>query len=135
MGPADPAKERREARKAKVLELVTEAIDHAAADAEDRENLCLALQEHLSFDPAYTDIDSLPLRETVERICADLTITPDWSRLEAQDWNPPAPLFHGPWPPPRGDHPPADVAAMAKLEAQEENKDCQPDVPKLNKAQ
>jgi hypothetical protein len=98
-------KERREARKAKVRELVTEAIDHDAADEEDHENLCLALEERLSFDPAYTDIDSLPLRETVERICADLDIVPDWSRWEAEHWNPPSPMFHGPWPPPRPDDP------------------------------
>jgi hypothetical protein len=95
------AKERRETRKAKVRELVTEAIDHDAADEEDHENLCLALEERLSFDPAYTDIDSLPLRETVESICADLDITPDWSRWEAEDWNRPKPRFDGPWPPPR----------------------------------
>jgi hypothetical protein len=104
------AKERREARKAEVRELVTEAIDHEAADEEDHENLCLALEERLSFDPAYTDIDSLPLRETVERICADLDITPDWSRWEAEDWNPPGPTSHGPWPPPRPDDP-GDVGA------------------------
>jgi hypothetical protein len=105
-------KERREARKAKVRALVTEAIDHDAADAEDHENLCLALEERLSFDPAYTDIDSLPLRETVERICADLNITPDWSRWEAEEWNPPNPMFHGPWPPPRPDDPGEVVAAV-----------------------
>jgi hypothetical protein len=105
------AKERREARKAKVRALVTEAIDQEAADEQDHEDLCLALEERLSFDPAYTDIDSLPLRETVERICADLKITPDWSRWEAEDWNPPNPMFHGPWPPPRPGDPPQHLAA------------------------
>jgi hypothetical protein len=104
-------KERREARKAKVRELVMEAIDREAADVEDRETLSLVLEQRLSFDPAFADIESLPLRETVERICADLGITPDWSRWEAEDWNPPAPIFHGPWPPPRPDDPPKDLAA------------------------
>jgi hypothetical protein len=105
------ARERREARKAEVRERVRQAIDRETADPEDRENLRLALEERLSFDPAYTDIDSLPLRETVERICADLNITPDWSRWEAEDWNPPNPMFHGPWPPPRPDDPDEGLAA------------------------
>jgi hypothetical protein len=105
------AKERLETRKAKVRELVTEVIDREAEDEEDHENLSLALEERLSFDPAYTDIDSLPLRETVERICADLTITPDWSRWEAEDWTPHNPDVYDPSPPPRPDDPPQHVGA------------------------
>jgi hypothetical protein len=109
------AKERLETRKAKVRELVTEVIDREAEDEEDHENLSLALEERLSFDPAYTDIDNLPLRETVERICADLTITPDWSRWEAEDWTPHNPAFRHPEPPPRPDGPPQHVAAKTPV--------------------
>ncbi len=91
------AKARREARKEQVRELVMEVIDREATDREDHENLSLALEQRLSFDPAYTDIDSLPLRETVERICADLTITPDWSRWEAGRWKPRNETFQPAW--------------------------------------
>jgi hypothetical protein len=87
------AKARREARKEQVRELVMEVIDREATDRADHENLSLALEQRLSFDPAYTDIDSLPLRETVERICADLMITPDWSRWQAGGWKPRDPAF------------------------------------------
>ena len=113
------AKARREARKEEVRELVMEAIDREAVDAEDHENLSLALEQRLSFDPAYTDIDSLPLRETVERICADLKITPDWSRWEAGRFKPRNPAFQPdrwgcdgpvPWP---GDAPATVLAANA----------------------
>ena len=90
------AKARREARKEQVRELVMEVIDSEATDREDHENLTLALNQRLSFDPAYTDIDSLPLRETVLRICRDLTITPDWSRWEAGRWKPRNPVFQYP---------------------------------------
>ena len=91
------AKARREARKEQVRELVMEVIDREATDREDHENLSLALEQRLSFDPAYTDIDSLPLRETVERICADLMITPDWSRWEAGRWEPRNEAFQPAW--------------------------------------
>ena len=88
------AKARREAREEEVRELVMEVIDREAVD---RENLSLALEQRLSFDPAYTDIDALPLRETVERLCADLKITPDWSRWEAGDFKPRNPAYRPDW--------------------------------------
>ncbi len=91
------AKARREASKEQVRELVMEVIDREATDREDHENLSLALEQRLSFDPAYTDIESLPLRETVERICADLKITPDWSRWEAGRWKPRNEAFQPDW--------------------------------------
>ena len=111
------AKARREARKEQVRELVMEVIDSEATDREDHENLSLALNQRLSFDPAYTDIDSLPLRETVLRICRDLTITPDWSRWEAGRWKPRNPAFQypgGPTPPRDGD---AGAALAGKPDA------------------
>jgi hypothetical protein len=93
------ARARREARKEEVRALVMAVIDREAADAEEHEKLSLALDQRLSFDPAYTDIDSLPLHQTVERICADLKIVPDWRRWEAGDWKPRNPGFqHTDWP-------------------------------------
>ena len=45
----------------------------------------------ISFEPACVDLDSLELRGLVERICADLRITPPWDRWQAEVWLPPTP--------------------------------------------
>ncbi len=45
-----------------------------------------ALDRRLDVDPAGVDVDAVPPRWTVERICADLGLSPDWSRREAGDW-------------------------------------------------
>ena len=37
----------------------------------------------------------MPVRETVEHLCADLELTPDWSLWEGEGWTPQAP-FHRP---------------------------------------
>ncbi|HEX4742842.1 MAG TPA: hypothetical protein VH353_16060, partial [Caulobacteraceae bacterium] len=44
-------------------------------------------------DEAYQDLERLPLRETVERLCADLQLAPDWSRWEGEGWTPEEPFF------------------------------------------
>ncbi len=44
-----------------------------------------------SVEPAYVDLDTLELRRFVERICADLRITPPWDRWHAEEWLPPTP--------------------------------------------
>jgi hypothetical protein len=54
-----------------------------------------ALEERLHEDEAYVDLEQAPLRETVERLCADLELTPDWSRWEGEGWTAQAP-FHRP---------------------------------------
>ena len=59
----------------------------------ERDPLIEALDRRLAVDPALVDLDDLPLREAVMRICADLGITPDWSHWAAGDWmvsDPPA---------------------------------------------
>ncbi len=45
----------------------------------------------VDFEPAYVDLDTLELRGLVERICADLRITPPWDRWQAEVWLPPTP--------------------------------------------
>ena len=52
-----------------------------------------ALDERLDEDDAYRDLERLPLRETVERLCADLQLTPDWSRWDGEAWTPQEPFF------------------------------------------
>ncbi len=83
----EAAEARREARgedarnedggKKHIGERVTAAVRHEAGSA--------------SVEPAYVDIETLELRGLVERICADLRITPPWDRWQAEAWLPPTP--------------------------------------------
>ncbi len=45
-----------------------------------------ALEERLSDDIVYIDIEDQPLREAVERLCGDLGLKPDWSRWTDDGW-------------------------------------------------
>ena len=60
----------------------------------------------ISVEPAYVDMDTLELRGLVERICADLRITPPWDRWQAEAWLPPDPGAGAVDPP--GEPPPSD---------------------------
>jgi hypothetical protein len=89
----DKARVLREARKAEIRARVMDVIEREKPAHQDREPLIEALERRLAVDPALVDVDDLPLRETVTRICAELGITPDWRRWEAGDWttiDPPA---------------------------------------------
>ena len=119
----EQARARREARREQVRGLVLKVIEEEATDREAHENLSLALEARLSFDPAWIDIDALPLRETVARLCAALGITPDWSRWEAEHWKPRDPRAESDWPTPSPDRPPpvfagnsAATITLARLE-------------------
>jgi hypothetical protein len=108
-------------REARLAEMGQQVFDSAANETsngeaddpgnEEREKPALAerdpvveaLDRRLTVDPAGVDFDDLQLRETVLRICADLNITPDWSRWEAGDWKaveapPPKPIQTPPAP-------------------------------------
>ena len=93
----DKAKARRQARAVEVRERVIEAIERDKPALRDRDPLIEALDRRLAVGLALVDLDDLPLRETVMRICADLGITPDWSRWETGDWTTSDPLA---WPTP-----------------------------------
>ena len=82
----DQAKRRRETRTAEVRERLMAIIEREKPAWRERDPLVQALDKRLAMDPALLHIDDLPLREAVMRICADLGITPDWSRWEAGDW-------------------------------------------------
>jgi hypothetical protein len=89
------AVERNKARRDTVERLVIEAAER---EIEDDAALCgvfEALEERLDDDAVYFHLDRLPLRETVEQLCADLQLTPDWSRWEGEGWTPDPP-FHRP---------------------------------------
>lgn len=74
------------AREAKVYELVFTAAEAEIDDVETFGDLLEALQERLEHDDAYQDAGERPVRETVERLCRDLDLTPDWSRWEGESW-------------------------------------------------
>jgi hypothetical protein len=82
---AAAAKEARE-REVKVRELVAEAAEAEIPDVYEFAQRYDALRERLEEDSAYKDLSERPLRETVERLCKDLMISPDWSRWDGEGW-------------------------------------------------
>ena len=82
---AAAAKEARE-RAVKVRELVSEAAEFEIADVYEFAQVYHALHERLDEDPAYDGCGERPLRETVERLCKDLMLSPDWSRWDGGGW-------------------------------------------------
>jgi len=82
---AAAAKEAQE-RAVKVRDLVAEAAEFEIADVYEFAQVYHALRERLDEDPAYDDCGVRPLRETVERLCKDLMLSPDWSRWEGEGW-------------------------------------------------
>jgi hypothetical protein len=90
---ADDAEARRRSHGEKIERLVIEAAEREIEDEEALGGVLEALDERLDQDEAYQDLDRLPLRETVERLCADLQLTPDWSRWEGEGWTPEEPFY------------------------------------------
>ena len=88
-GSAKPpaAEVRRETREADIRQLVFEVIDREAVDSDHHEALVAALDARLSFNLAYVDIDILPLRARLTRLCADFRLAPDLRRWEASDFS------------------------------------------------
>jgi len=74
------------ARELKVWKCVAAVADAEIDDGEAYGDLFEALDERLTDDEAYEDYDELPLRETVERLCKDLGLDPDWSRWDGEGW-------------------------------------------------
>ena len=88
----DPYAKLKRGRTARVIELVRDVIDHEIPDPQEYDILTDALDERLLFDEAYDDIDHLPLRDIVERLCADLQLKPDWKRWAGDGWKPSPPF-------------------------------------------
>jgi hypothetical protein len=84
---------RREARRKTVQTLVMEAAEREIEDGEALFGVFGALEERLDEDGAYEHLERLPLRETVERLCADLQLTPDWTRWDGEAWIPQEAFF------------------------------------------
>ena len=89
---ADEAEARNKAHRDTVERLVLEAAEREVEDDASLGVVMEALEERLEEDDAYWDLDQMPLREAVERLCADLELTPDWSQWDGEGW-PPKPPF------------------------------------------
>jgi hypothetical protein len=76
----------REDRRTQVRRLVHDAADRECESEGEFLGLCKALNERLEWDEAYIDIHERPVRETLEQICRDLTLTPDWSLWDKESW-------------------------------------------------
>jgi len=75
-----------EDREEKIRDLVMEVADFEIEDKDAKLELLDAMEERLDDDVAYCDRDERPLRDIVERLCADLTLRPDWSRWDGEGW-------------------------------------------------
>jgi hypothetical protein len=80
---------------------VAQAIFAETQDPDVAETLLDALIERLTEDDAYEALPDEPLRKTVERLCQDLCLEPDWSqwREEEDDWAPSYILARPHWSP------------------------------------
>jgi hypothetical protein len=83
---ADPFAPLKTGRKARVRELVREAIDREVEDPDENDLLVDALEERLLCDDAYLDIEDLPLQNVVASVCADLMLSPDWRDWKGEGW-------------------------------------------------
>jgi hypothetical protein len=75
-----------EGRPDKVRDLVCEAAEAEIEDYDALKEFMEAIDERLEEDEAYVDIARWPLRETVENLCRDLKLNPDWSRRDGDGW-------------------------------------------------
>jgi hypothetical protein len=75
-----------EALEDKVRDLVLDVAERECESFDAFEDLERALGERLDEDEAYLDFRIRPLRQTVERLCHDLGLTPDWSRWAGEGW-------------------------------------------------
>jgi len=75
----------RDARE-RIEDLVEREIERTAESEEDFYNLVFALEQRLDEDQAYHDLESRPLGETVEWLCRDLCLSPDWRRWTGEGW-------------------------------------------------
>jgi hypothetical protein len=76
-------------RKDLVRDLVWDVANHDIDDIFKAQRTLSELHERLKETETYDEFLFQPLRETVEAVCADLGLTPDWSRWTGDGWLPP----------------------------------------------
>lgn len=95
------ADNRRSDHIARIEAIIGDAIDREVETEEAYCELNDALEQRLDWDEAYMSSQQRPLRETVERLCHDLGLSPDWSCWTGEGWSWTAeePPFRPPWSP------------------------------------
>ncbi len=69
-----------------VEDRIQAVVDTEARSDKEYHGLMEAMFERLDDDDVYAELEDRPLRETVERLCHDLGMSPDWSRWSGDDW-------------------------------------------------
>jgi hypothetical protein len=83
---AEAEPDRVQARRDRVDSIVRRVIEAEHDDDETVERLTSDVWERLADDDIYGDISERPMGEIVALICADLGLSPDWSRLAREAW-------------------------------------------------
>lgn len=88
-GEAEAGRERQQAqaaRKARVERIVERLIRAEAADEAEGDRLADEAYERLEDDDIYGDLTARPVSEIIARVCQDLGLEPDWTRLAEEAW-------------------------------------------------
>ena len=83
---ADPQAARLEARRDRVERIVRRVIEADETDLDEVERLSDLCWERLIDEDVYGDLTAQPLGAVVARICEDLDLSPDWTRLAREAW-------------------------------------------------
>lgn len=73
-------------RQDQVQRIVERVIGAEAADAAEVDRLADEACERLEHDDIYGDLTARPVGEIIARVCRDLRLSPDWSRLAEEAW-------------------------------------------------
>lgn len=84
--PADPEAAWREARRERIDRIMRRVIEADETDEDEIERLSDRCWERLIDEDVYGDLTAQPLGAIVERICEDLGLSPDWTRLAREAW-------------------------------------------------
>jgi hypothetical protein len=77
-------------RRGLVSACVWDAIEEGMTDPQAADDLCSVVEERLVEGETYDELLFRPFRESVEAICKDLGLSPDWSRWDDEVGFPPA---------------------------------------------
>jgi len=69
-------------RRGRISACLWDAIDEGLSDRDAADDLCAAVHERLVEGETYDELLFRPFRESVEAICRDLGLKPDWSRWD-----------------------------------------------------
>ena len=73
-------------RRETVRQCLRVAAERESESEEQLDDFFLAIEQRLDEDPAYSDLDAVPLREIVERLCFNLNINPNWTQWTGSGW-------------------------------------------------